>query len=179
MNSQVINEELDRIKEIMGITESSEVMQKEKLYINSVANDLKKLYPNPKEFCSSDNKLSLDKVKEKAKTGIDKIFGPKADEFLNKFNSKLQGLDKSSAIEMINDLRGMIKEPRQALEHIKKFVGVDTDEKEKVSEQFLASLSFAGLAGISLVLFFVLISLVSWAFGNFKSEGPSCPDFGF
>jgi hypothetical protein len=160
MKTIIIEEELLRIKEIMGVknivTEASEVMPQNNQY-KTLVDELIKKVPEIKNVCSVKdfNQSTIDNMFMKHLT---KLFGDKTIEFMDKFKSKMGTMDKTELTQTISTLRGYLAKPKEGFEFIKQMVGMET--KEPVSEQIVI------IAVTGFMVVYALISFILLLFGK-------------
>lgn len=162
MKSIIIKEsQLKRIIKNYALNESSEIMQKQNPMLVSVIDDMKKVMPDMQQkFCTSDG-VTQDVINRKMFGGLQKVFGPKTKEFMDKFLNKINTLDNNSIMKMINDLRGMLKNPKRGIEYLKNFLGETDQPKQGEMNEQLFGLGIIASTLIGLVVFFALISLIA------------------
>lgn len=165
MKNIVLESELSRIKEVMGlqtINEASEVNAQNSQLKNLVAELIKK-NPEIKNVCSVKdiNQSEIDNIYMKHLT---KIFGNKTNEFITKFKTKINSLDNSDILQLISKLKGYLTRPKEGAEFIKQMVGMD--DKEQVSEQIITIIFWTFMLSYTLISL-ILLLLGKGNFGSF------------
>ena len=172
MKTIIIEEELLRIKEIMGVknivTEASEVMPQNNQY-KTLVDELIKKVPEIKNLCSVKdiNQSTIDNMFMKHLT---KLFGDKTIEFMDKFKSKMGTMDKTELTQTISTLRGYLAKPKEGFEFIKQMVGMET--KEPVSEQIVI-ITVTGFMVVYALISFILFLFGKGGIGEFVGCGGS------
>jgi hypothetical protein len=157
MKTIILEEELLRIKEIMGvnkdtISESSEVMPKSNPvfdYIKSIVDASPEM--SPKQFCSG-RKFNKSRFESKAMNVFRSLFGEQGLNIFTQIKNKISKMDSNSILNFIKTLRGLLKNPNEFKSYIKKFLGMESPTPVNESVELV-------LAGFFMLLVLCLLIL--------------------
>lgn len=167
MKKIIISEsQLKRIIEDYTLNESSEINQQITPFQQMVMG-LAKQHPEVKSFCKV-GKFDQSAVDNKFTASLNKVFGERTGEFMEKVKSYISTMDKNTALLTIKTLIPYLRKPKEGIKLIKKMIGME----DQVSEQIIAG----AVTGIILVAFvggilYFIISMIGliFGYGNFTS----------